>query len=99
MNAQTANELSYWHGHAADYSRRVEFAAADVQAAEKALVETMQDEYPRECLVRVVHHRGEFTAKVTGWDHRGARICVRNITTGKESMWWAAQVERVGGDS
>lgn len=89
--------MSYWHGHAPNYSRRVEGAYEDSRNSIAALLQVLKSEYPKGAEVRVVHHRGEFTAHVTGWDTDGCRVHVRNVVTGKDSKWWAAQVERIGG--
>lgn len=38
--------MSYWHGKARQYSRKVEAAYEAVKAAEKALLDTLAAEYP-----------------------------------------------------
>lgn len=87
--------MSYWQGKgsAPGYSREVEGALTAVRAAEGALLAAMQNAYPKDAVVRVVHYRGQFFATVLGHDPVGARICVRNNHTGKTSKWWAAHVE------
>lgn len=87
--------MSYWQGQgsAPGYSREVEDALTAVRAAEGALLAAMQNAYPKDAVVRVVHYRGQFLATVLGHDPVGARICVRNNHTGKTSKWWAAHVE------
>lgn len=97
MNAPTVDPVSYWDGHAPNYSRRAARAARDVMEAEAALLKVLREEYPLGSLVQVIHHRGAFLATVTGWDTHGSRVAVRNAYTGKESKWWAAQVECFGG--
>ncbi|MFK2904549.1 hypothetical protein ISP17_11285 [Dyella ginsengisoli] len=89
--------MSYWNGHAPNYSRRAAVAAHGVKEAEAALLKVLREEYPLGSRVRVVHYHGAFTATVTGWDTSGVRVAVRNARTGKDSKWWAAQVERIGG--
>lgn len=90
----------YWTAgnHAPRFSQAVGKAHEAVKAAEKALLSTMQKEYPLDAFVRVVHDRGWFHARVTGWDALGTRVQVRNIATGKTSKWWTAQVELVDGN-
>lgn len=85
--------MSCWEGMAPGYSRAVEASAERVRRAEKVLQETLRREYPEGARVRVVHHRGEFYGRVSGWDYYGARVSVVNDHSGKESKWWAAYVE------
>ena len=84
--------MSYWHGKARQYSRKVEAAYEAVKSAEKALQDTLAAEYPLGEHVIVVHSRGSFTGTVAGWDYYGARVEVTNDITGKTSKWWAAHV-------
>lgn len=89
--------MTYWQGIASapGYSREVEEASDAVRTAEAALLASLQKEYPKDSVVRVVHYRGQFFATVLGHDHYGARVYVRNNSTGKTSRWWAARVEVV----
>lgn len=87
--------MSNWQrsGHAEGYSRWVERASNAVREAQEALQEALREEYPLGAIVRVVHHRGSFFARVVGWDYFGARVKVENERSGKISKWWAAHVE------
>lgn len=89
--------MSHWQGYgrAPGYSREVESANHAVREAEDHLRHVLQQEYPENCPVRVVHSRGQFRGKVIGWDVYGVRVIVRNDRTGKVNKWWAAHVERL----
>lgn len=90
-----AASVSYWQGpgHAPNYSRAVESALADVRAAERALQEVLQSEYPTGADVTVIHHRGQYHGVVVGHDYSGARVAVKNNRTKKVTKWWAANVQ------
>ena len=86
---------SHWlfPGHAPNFSRKVARCEAGVDRAKSLLRRMLQQEYPMDHPVKVVHHRGYFFGRVAGWDVHGTRVLVRNDRTGKESKWWAAQVQ------
>lgn len=79
--------------HAPAYSRDVEAASEAVRDAERRLVSALEAAYPLDTRVRVVHYRGQFFGRVTGWDCNGCRVLVRNCVSGKVGKWWAAHVE------
>lgn len=86
---------AHWFGPgmAPNFSRKVAQAAESVQIAQKNLMDALIHAYPEGRRVTVIHYRGQFYGHVTGWDHHGSRVCVKNERTQKLSMWWAAHVQ------
>lgn len=84
-------------GYAPRYSREVEQTSEALRSAARALRDALQEAYPWGARVRVIHHRGEFTGKVIGWDHQGSRVQVRNDHSTKAQKWWAVHVELIDG--
>lgn len=84
-------------GYAPRHSREVEKASEAMRSAEQTLREALQEAYPWGTPVRVIHHRGEFTGKVIGWDHQGSRVKVLNDRSEKAQKWWAVHVELIDG--
>lgn len=86
---------AYWFGvgKAPNFSRRVAQASEALSVAEKNLFQALKHAYPEGRRVAVIHHRGHFHGYVVGWDHSGARVCVKNEATLKVSKWWAAHVQ------
>jgi len=80
-------------GYAPNRSVACEQARRDVYEAERRLHDVLQIEYPRNAAVRVVHHRGEYTGIVVGWDSIGCRVEVENDATGARKKWWSRHVE------
>jgi dihydropteroate synthase len=76
-----------------NFSKAVEAAADNVVWAEKALLATMQREYPVGKRVVVTHSRGRFYGTITGYDPRGRRISIRNERSAKGSHRWYREVE------
>lgn len=85
--------MSYWNGHAPNYSTAVEAACKAVREAEGEALDALKKDYPKGAEVRVVHSRGEFYGLVIGWDIHGYRVHVKNVASRKTSKWWAACVD------
>lgn len=82
-------------GRAPGCSPRAAQASEALHAAAGRLFDVLRDEYPMGGLVEVVHRRGAFRGRVTGWAVDGCSVGVKNERTGKTAKWWAAQVQLV----
>ena len=88
-------EYSHWDGtgRASGYSRAVAEASVRVYRAKADLLRVLEENYPIDAPVTVIHWRGAFSGTVCGWDTEGIRVFVKNDRSGKVSKWWAAHVE------